>query len=152
MKNLFKSFMLVIMLLAVSVVAVGCAEEEQFPVGDDYAEYVSDDYNADWGHPVITVKVKVVGGENKVIYSGTVKISAANPVGIQALKGACEENSISLTENGGFITEIDGYQNDSSTNTYWGFYVNGKMAHLGAGTFQIREGDYLEFNYAEMVF
>jgi len=151
MKKLFNYALLLVVVLFVSLISFGCAKEE-FPVGTAEAVYVSDDYNAEWGHPVITVKVKIIGGEEKVLYSGTVTISSSNPVGIEALKGACEEASLSLTESGGFITEIDGYTNDTSTNIYWGFLVNGEMAHLGAGTFQIREGDYLEFKYAEIVF
>lgn len=151
MRKVMKIFMTVALLLSLAVVVAGCAKEE-FPVGDDHAELVTEDFNADWGHPVITVKLKVIGGEGKIIFSGTVKISAANPVGIYALQAACEEMSVSLTETGGFVTEVDGYTNDTSTNTYWGFYVNGVMAHLGAGTFQVREGDYIEFSYAEMVF
>lgn len=37
---------------------------------------------------------------------------------------------------------------DSATNSYWRFYVNGKFADVGAGSYELQEGDAITFMYA----
>lgn len=37
---------------------------------------------------------------------------------------------------------------DAATNSYWRFYVNGKFADVGAGAYELQEGDAVTFMYA----
>lgn len=37
---------------------------------------------------------------------------------------------------------------DAATNSYWHFYVNGKFADVGAGAYELQEGDAVTFMYA----
>ncbi len=138
------SFMALALLVAMSFTLAAC--DDSVRVGDDTATFVSDDFDEEWGL-TIEVKLKIIGGDDDVLYSGTVEISSMNPVGLEALIGATEEKGINLDESGGFINSIGGYTNDFGEMIYWRFYVNGETAHLGAGTFQVREGDLIEFRY-----
>ncbi|MEE0170807.1 MAG: DUF4430 domain-containing protein [Collinsella sp.] len=44
--------------------------------------------------------------------------------------------------------EDKAYGYDSATNSYWRFYVNGKFADVGAGSYELQEGDAVTFMYA----
>lgn len=50
----------------------------------------------------------------------------------------------------GITSPFDGksYGYDSATNSYWRFYVNGKFADVGAGSYELQEGDAITFMYA----
>ena len=40
-----------------------------------------------------------------------------------------------------FVTSIAGRAADAAANEFWGFYVNGEMAPVGAGSFVTEDGD-----------
>lgn len=44
-----------------------------------------------------------------------------------------------------YITEINGIAAQVSKKEYWAFYVNGKMAEVGAGSYKLKEGDKIEW-------
>ena len=50
----------------------------------------------------------------------------------------------------GITSPFDGksYVNDSATKSYWLFYVNGKSATVGAGNYELTDGDAVTFMYA----
>ena len=50
----------------------------------------------------------------------------------------------------GITSPFDGksYGYDSATNSYWHFYVNGEFAQVGAGSYELQEGDAITFMYA----
>ncbi|HEM6178762.1 TPA: DUF4430 domain-containing protein [Streptococcus suis] len=50
-----------------------------------------------------------------------------------------------IVEDNGLITEIDGVSQDTSTNTYWMYKVNGQMADKGAKDLTVANGDEIEF-------
>ncbi|MYN70222.1 DUF4430 domain-containing protein [Streptococcus suis] len=50
-----------------------------------------------------------------------------------------------IEENNGLITKIDGISQDTSTNTYWMYKVNGKLAEKGANDLKVSDGDEIEF-------
>ena len=54
------------------------------------------------------------------------------------------EVKVKDTEFGEFVEAINGVAADSSKE-YWAFYVNGKLASEGAGTYKAKEGDKLEW-------
>lgn len=49
----------------------------------------------------------------------------------------------------GITSPFDGksYGWDAATNSYWRFYVNGKFADVGAGVYELQEGDAVTFMY-----
>ena len=50
-----------------------------------------------------------------------------------------------IEEDNGLITKIDGISQDTSTNTYWMYKVNGKLAEKGANDLKVSDGDEIEF-------
>lgn len=44
-----------------------------------------------------------------------------------------------------FVTTIDGLQAKSEQREYWAFYVNGKLASVGAGSYKLQPNDSLEW-------
>ncbi|EHI70299.1 DUF4430 domain-containing protein [Streptococcus ictaluri] len=55
-----------------------------------------------------------------------------------------------VQEKDGFITAIDGIEQDTKAQKYWFFKVNGKMADKGANQLKVKDGDKIEF-YQEVV-
>lgn len=44
-----------------------------------------------------------------------------------------------------FVTAINGHRADKSKKEFWSFYVNGKMADVGAGSYKLMPGDKIEW-------
>jgi len=63
------------------------------------------------------------------------------------------ENTISNKINGkgtnAFITEINGYSTEGKKE-FWAFYVNGKQSTVGAGGYQLKNGDKIEWKIEKL--
>ena len=44
-----------------------------------------------------------------------------------------------------YVTEINSKEALNSKKEYWAFYVNGKMAEVGAGSYKLKDGDKIEW-------
>ncbi|MCL4363786.1 DUF4430 domain-containing protein [Patescibacteria group bacterium] len=44
-----------------------------------------------------------------------------------------------------YVTSINGKEASASKREYWAFYVNGKLADVGAGSYQLKAGDKIEW-------
>lgn len=68
-------------------------------------------------------------------------------VGKTALDLTKEKANIKTKGEGAnaYVTEINGITAQVSKKEYWAFYVNGKMAEVGAGSYQLKEGDKIEW-------
>lgn len=44
-----------------------------------------------------------------------------------------------------FVTEINGQTADESQKEFWAFYVNGKQAEVGAGSYVLKDKDQVEW-------
>ncbi len=44
-----------------------------------------------------------------------------------------------------YVTEINSQEALNSKKEYWAFYVNGKMAEVGAGSYKLKDGDKIEW-------
>lgn len=44
-----------------------------------------------------------------------------------------------------YVVEINGKVAEDSKKEFWAFYVNGKMAEMGAGSYQLKAGDKIEW-------
>ena len=59
-----------------------------------------------------------------------------------------KENAKVVTKGNGvnaYIVEINGRLAEDSKKEFWAFYVNGKQAEVGAGSYVIKEGDKIEW-------
>lgn len=60
-----------------------------------------------------------------------------------------EENHQAKFENG-MMTELKGISQDTDANQYWMYYVNGEMAEVGIGDYEVKDGDKIEFKFEQM--
>ena len=44
-----------------------------------------------------------------------------------------------------YVTEINGMEALNSKKDFWAFYVNSKMAEVGAGSYKLKDGDKIEW-------
>ena len=67
--------------------------------------------------------------------------------GKTALDLTKEKASVKIKGEGvnAYLTEINGLEALNSKKEYWAFYVNGKMAEVGAGSYKLKEGDKIEW-------
>ncbi|OQA77766.1 MAG: hypothetical protein BWY30_00994 [Tenericutes bacterium ADurb.Bin239] len=122
-----------------------------FEVGED--EVTGESAGAsDWS-PTYKVNLKVVGGGDDVLFNGTVTLKSPTMMGSEFLKAAVTEKG--LAQEGidiGFVTTLGDYTNNAEDNIYWGFTVNGVSSDWGVNQYQMRDGDYMLWTYAELVF
>lgn len=60
------------------------------------------------------------------------------------LLDAMKEN-YEMEESGGFVEEIEGYEQDEDEDLYWLYYVNDEEAEVGAADFEPEENDEIEW-------
>lgn len=44
-----------------------------------------------------------------------------------------------------YVVSINGREADADKKEFWSFYVNGKMAEVGAGSYELKRGDKIEW-------
>ena len=55
-----------------------------------------------------------------------------------------------ISDLGAFVSSIDGTQN--SSDTFWMFYVNGKLSEVSADQYTTKTGDKIEWKYEQSPF
>ena len=48
-----------------------------------------------------------------------------------------------VSENKGFVTQIHGHSQNQGKKIYWMYYVNGKMANVGANQYKLHNKDHV---------
>ena len=89
----------------------------------------------------ISVTIQVTD-EGKLIEEGTktVEVEAGTNL-LEAMKSNFE-----IEEDNGFITSINGHEQDDQAKKYWLFDINGEESMVGAGDLELQEGDLVEFH------
>lgn len=59
------------------------------------------------------------------------------------------KQEFTVQEEGGFITSIDGIEQNKEESYYWTFTVNGDMGQKGAAETELKEGDRIIFTYGK---
>lgn len=89
------------------------------------------------------------GNAEEVSYEQSIKPGTS---AIDLLNEVSAANNIAVEyqefEFGRFVQKIGDTAGDSSH--YWGFYVNGSMADVGADAYILNDGDSIAFKYSEM--
>lgn len=145
-----KMFFYGLMAIVVAMTALtGCAPkapEWQWTPGTDAVTYTSpaaDTYSATY-----TVNLKIVGGDNSVLYDGTVTLTSPQMMAAEFISAAITDKGLAQVGlDTGFITKIGDYENDTTTNTYWMYTVNGESPNWGINEFRLRNGDYVLLEY-----
>lgn len=141
----------VLALFLVATFMAGCAQKDaadewKWTPGKDDVTYKST--AADEWSPTFTVYVKIVGGNDTVLYDGKVTLTSPQMMASEFLSAAINDKG--LAQEGldvGFITKVGDYENDSTNNVYWLYYVNGTMPNWGTNEFRLRDGDYVKLAY-----
>src|SRR5699024_1707897 len=55
------------------------------------------------------------------------------------------EDTYDIEENDGFISSIEGYEQDEADNRYWLYYVNGESGEVGAADYAPEAADQIEW-------
>ena len=55
-----------------------------------------------------------------------------------------------IEEKDGFISAINGHEQNADENRWWLYDVNGEMAEVGAGDLELAEGDLVEWKLAKL--
>lgn len=89
----------------------------------------------------VILEVEVLGSVNQKIYDFE---------NITALELLQKENNVNLTYSkyGAFIECINEICSDN--DNYWMYYVNGEMASVGAGDYNVKNNDTIEFEYGRI--
>jgi Domain of unknown function (DUF4430) len=120
-----RSFAVVAVLLALFAAACGGgdeggqAAETQAPPAESQAAVL---VTQDCGETVVVEKTEV-------------------PAGQTALQALDRVADIETDDGGKFVTAIEDIEQDESKQLAWLFYVNGKMAQVGAAEVRLRAGD-----------
>jgi len=69
---------------------------------------------------------------------------ASGSTALKALYSSHKIVSKGIGENT-FITSIDGREASTEKREFWAFYVNGKQAEVGAGTYKVKNNDTIEW-------
>jgi hypothetical protein len=123
----------------------------QFDVGGDAVE--EEAAGASEYDPTYTVNVKVAGAEDTVLFSGTVTLKSPTMWANEFLRAAVTDKG--LAQSGielGFVDTIGDYVNNSSDGIYWLYTVNGVSPMVGSNLYQLRDGDYMLWEYRKVEF
>lgn len=89
-------------------------------------------------------------GDRKETYEASINEGDS---ALDVLRNAASENGFELAFQkfegmGEFVSGIDGQV--GGDDNFWGFYVNGEMAEVGAGVYEVKSGDLIEFIWTPM--
>lgn len=118
-----------------------------FEVGNDVVNEEAPD--AGQYTPSYSINLKVVGGNNDVLFNGKVTLKSNTMWGSEFLKAAVTDKA--LAQDGidlGFVTTIGDYVNNAEESLYWMYTVNGRSPDWAVNGIQMRDGDYMLWNYA----
>jgi hypothetical protein len=87
------------------------------------------------------VKQIIIDGGKKI--PSNTKISP-NSTALQLLSATHKIVTKGQKENA-FVMEIDGRVADFKQKEFWAFYVNGKQAQIGAGSYFVKNNDTIEW-------
>lgn len=72
------------------------------------------------------------------------------PVGTTVMDALNENYDVVAEE--GFVSSIEGNEQDADAGRYWMFYVNDEMPSVGAAEYEIEEGDFIEWRLEDSEF
>lgn len=114
-------------------------EETEEP-GTEEVETPEDSGDEEAAAEEVTFSIDIVV-EGEVVADLSEEITA--PEGMYLLETM--KDVYDLKEEGGFISEIEGYEQDEAEGIYWLYYVNDETAEVGAADYVPEEADQIEW-------
>lgn len=102
----------------------------------------------DWTKPPQTsVSIKVVDDKQNIMNNLSGITIIGHPTALQLLQTALGPDKVGVTDTqyGKMITSINGMKAEGTN--YWAFYINGKMAPVGADSYQLQPNDQISFQF-----
>jgi len=101
----------------------------------------------------IIVNLQFDFGEGNIKKFENIKLREGKTV-FDLLKKVTQENNLEFSfkeypDLGVFIESIDNVRNDSKTNKWWQYWVNGEYDQVGASNFILKDGDLVKWKYVE---
>lgn len=128
-----KKFILGLVLSSFLMVGAGCSTNN---------ETTTVSTNSSQEQTAMKVTLTLVEDE-KEITSKEVEVSEKESV-LDILKANFE-----VKEDSGFVTSIDGKEQDAKANKYWMYYINDKEADKGAADMTVSDSDKIEWRLNE---
>lgn len=139
-------------LLSAGTVLAGCATnetqetdlavEETEEAGDSTDETVEVEQADE-----VTANIDIlIDGEQVADLSKEVTI----PAGTYLMDVMHEEYDV--VDEGGFLSAIEGYEQDVEAERYWMYYINDEMPSVGAAEYELEEGDTIEWRLEDSEF
>lgn len=129
---MFKKFSL----LLASLVLIGCSAPTAPSSSTDISNVETSTEQANTLDVTVVLKIKGEPSKEKKL---TIEEGAS---ALDALKQAFDTK-----EKDGFVTQIETYENDDATQTYWLYEVNGEMAEVGADEYLLNQHDTVTWIY-----
>ena len=148
-----KRFLGIGLLVLTMFAFVGCTEQATtaFAPGTDTGTYEPATLS---GYEVTkTVYIQIMGPNEDELFNGEVTVTSSNPTVYEALLAACNGKGIAQesSADSGYVTSIDDYVNGTN-DMYWMGYINGEGLLVGAGSSQVRNGDYVQWVFEAFSF
>lgn len=122
------------------------AEDRAKKINKEMGEFIDKNFP----ESEIDVALKINTGEDSYKYS---KKAEEGISVFDLMKKISEEEGFSFkyqeSDLGAFVEEIKGVKNDTSSNMYWMFYINDKMAEVGASQYVLKDNDTVEWKYED---
>ena len=93
-----------------------------------------------------SVSVKIYAG-TKALADETVSLGNGVSTAYDAFEKAAEKAGIVLVEEGGMVTKIGDYMGTETEG--WCFYINGKVADVGAKEYVLKDKDNIAFSFVK---
>lgn len=129
------------LVIAASLALVACSDTNQ-PAGNESSSVASSEMTAT-SPAVETVAVSInvqEAGEDLPDANKEIKAEAG-----ETLLEAMEKN-YDITEKEGFISAVEGHEQDDKAGKYWLYTVNGEQAAVGAADYILEDGDTIVWN------
>ena len=143
-RNLRRLFVL----LSAGVVLSGCATEvaEETQAPDTAVEETAEtEESADVEEVTAAIDI-LIDGEQVADLSKEITVSE----GTYLMDVMHEEYDV--VDEGGFLSAIEGHEQDADAGRYWMYYVNDEMPSVGAFEYELEEGDSIEWRLEDSEF
>lgn len=124
-----------LLLLATSLVLVGCGETATVDTTESTESIAT---TTDSELAVVDISVTVDG---EVIADGAQEVEVEEG----ALLLDVMKEYYEIEEADGFVSAINGHEQDTEAGKYWLYDVNGEMAEVGAAELELADGDLVEW-------
>lgn len=123
------------------LVLVGCTAEEPSNAPKENQESQAENGNSEQNNELTASITISLDQETEIIEEKDVSFEEG-----ALLLDVLKEN-FEIEEKDGFVTSIEGISAKEGETKFWAFFVNGEMATVGAGEYEVKSGDSISFDF-----